>query len=58
MRLTTRSATLLAEARVSGPRVLLAPLMRIKFGADIRCNLSNLRQLVEGGTSGHLEAAL
>lgn len=36
-----------ADARVSGPRALLVPLMRVRFGAEIRENLVRIKQLVE-----------
>jgi len=36
-----------ARARVSGPRALLVPIMKVKFGAEIKHNLSRIKQLVE-----------
>ena len=38
-----------ARARVSGPRALLVPIMKVKFGAEIKHNLSRIKQLVEKG---------
>ena len=38
-----------ARARVSGPRVLLVPIMKVKFGAEIKQNLSRIKRQVEAG---------
>jgi hypothetical protein len=46
---STRSRhTLTGEAHVAGPRGLLAPVMRLKFGRDIAENLRRIKALVEG----------
>jgi hypothetical protein len=38
-----------AVARVSGPRVLLIPIMKMKFGAEIRRNLVRIKGFIEAG---------
>ena len=43
--------TLSGDARIGGPRALLAPVMKLKFGADIRRNLSCIKHLMEGAPS-------
>jgi hypothetical protein len=44
-----------AVARISGPRVLLVPIMKVKFGAEIRLNLVRIKRFVE--TEGVASAA-
>jgi ABC-type uncharacterized transport system ATPase component len=39
-----------AMARISGPRVLLVPVMKAKFGAEIRLNLVRIKRFVETET--------
>jgi hypothetical protein len=38
-----------ADARISGPRVLLVPIMKMKFGKEIRHNLLRIKRLIEAG---------
>jgi polyketide cyclase/dehydrase/lipid transport protein len=40
-----------ARARVSGPRALLVPIMKVKFGAEIEQNLLRIKRLVETGVT-------
>jgi len=46
-----------AVARVSGPRVLLVPIMKLKFGAEIRHNLERIKRFVEAGEVAPVAAA-
>jgi Polyketide cyclase / dehydrase and lipid transport len=39
-----------ADARIGGLRTVLVPLMRMKFGAEIRHNLFRIKGFVEAGT--------
>ena len=39
--------TLMADARVTGGRALLVPVMRIKFAAELRRNLTQIKATVE-----------
>jgi Polyketide cyclase / dehydrase and lipid transport len=46
-----------AVARISGPRVLVVPIMKMKFGAEIRQNLQRIKQFVEAGALATAAAA-
>lgn len=43
--------TLSGDAVIGGPRAVLAPIMKLKFGADVRRNLARIKQLIEGAPS-------
>lgn len=43
--------TLCGDALIRGPRALLAPVMKLKFGAEVRQNLLRTKQLLEGAAS-------
>ena len=43
--------TLSGDARISGPRTLLVPVMKFKFEAELRQNLVQMKQLLEGAAS-------
>lgn len=48
---TRTRLTLSGDALIRGPRALMSPLMKLKFGADIRRNLLCIKQLMEGAPS-------